>query len=59
MIALHDQKICVKTCEMKLLGKFHRDQNHRVVTPNDGLVRESSPNPLNSGLGMIVIYPET
>ena len=29
------------------------------VTPNGGLVRESPPNPLNSGLGIIVICPET
>ena len=28
------------------------------VTPNDGLVRESPQNPLNSGLGSIVIYPD-
>ena len=28
------------------------------VTPNGGLVRESPPNPLNSGLGIIVICPE-
>ncbi len=27
------------------------------VTPNGGLVRESPPNPLNSGLGIIVICP--
>ena len=27
------------------------------VTPNSGLVRESSHNPLNSGLGIIVICP--
>ncbi len=28
------------------------------VTPNGGLVRESSHNPLNSGLGIIVICPD-
>ena len=28
------------------------------VTPNGGLVREFPPNPLNSGLGIIVICPE-
>ena len=28
------------------------------VTPNDGLERESPPNPLNSGLGIIAFYPE-
>ena len=28
------------------------------VTPNGGLVRESSQNPLNSGLGIIVICPD-
>ena len=28
------------------------------ITPNGGLVRESSQNPLNSGLGIIVICPE-
>ncbi len=28
------------------------------VTPNGGLVRESPPNPLNSGLGIIVICPD-
>ena len=27
------------------------------VTPNGGLVRESPPNPLNSGLGIIYILP--
>ena len=27
------------------------------VTPNGGLVRESHQNPLNSGLGIIVICP--
>ena len=27
------------------------------VTPNGGLVRESPQNPLNSGLGIIVICP--
>ncbi len=29
------------------------------VTPNGGLVRESPQNPLNSGLGIIVICPDT
>ena len=29
------------------------------VTPNGGLVREYPPNPLNSGLGIIVICPDT
>ncbi len=29
------------------------------VTPNGGLVRESFQNPLNSGLGIIVICPDT
>ena len=28
------------------------------VTLNGGLVRESPPNPLNSGLGIIVICPD-
>ena len=28
------------------------------VTPNGGLVRKSNQNPLNSGLGMIVICPD-
>ena len=28
------------------------------VTPNGGLERESSHNPLNSGLGIIVIFPD-
>ena len=28
------------------------------VTPNGGLVRESPQNPLNSGLGIIVICPD-
>ena len=28
------------------------------VTPNGGLVRESLPNPLNSGLGIILICPD-
>ena len=28
------------------------------VTPNGGLERESPPNPLNSGLGIIVICPD-
>ena len=28
------------------------------ATPNGGLVRESSHNPLNSGLGIIVICPD-
>ena len=28
------------------------------VTPNGGLVREFPPNPLNSGLGIIVICPD-
>ena len=28
------------------------------VTPNGGLVRESPKNPLNSGLGIIVIGPD-
>ena len=28
------------------------------VTPNGGLVREYPPNPLNSGLGIIVICPD-
>ena len=29
------------------------------VTPNGGLVRESPPNPLNSGLGIIIICPDS
>ena len=29
------------------------------VTPNGGLVRESPQNPLNSGLGIILICPES
>ena len=28
------------------------------VTLNGGLVRESPPNPLNSGLGIILIWPD-
>ena len=28
------------------------------VTPNGGFVRESPQNPLNSGLGIIVICPD-
>ena len=28
------------------------------VTPNGGLVRESPQNPLNSGLGIIIICPD-
>ena len=28
------------------------------VTPNGGVVRESPQNPLNSGLGIILICPE-
>ena len=33
--------------------------NSAEVTPNGGVVRESSQNPLNSGLGIIVICPDT
>ena len=29
------------------------------VTPNGGLVREAAPDPLNSGLGIVVISPDT
>ena len=35
----------------------YNDVARRVVTLNGGLVRESSHNPLNSGLGIILICP--
>ena len=41
----------------RILGKFWRP-NRRLVTPNCGLVRESLPNPFNSGFGIIGICPE-
>ena len=40
------------------LGKFFHDQTAEV-TLNGGLVRESPQNPLNSGLGIILICPDS
>ena len=37
---------------------IYNDLSRRLVTPNGALVRESPPNPLISGLGIIVIYPD-
>ncbi len=36
----------------------YNDQTRRLVTLNGGLVMESPKNPLNSGLGIILICPE-
>ena len=40
------------------LGKFHRDQLAEGIpqVPNGSLVRETSQNALNSGLGISVLY---
>ena len=38
------------------LGNY--DVSRRVVTLNGGLIRELPKNPLNSGLGIILICPE-
>ncbi len=37
----------------------YNDLSRQVVTPNGGLVRESPPNALNSGLGIIPICSDT
>ena len=36
----------------------YNDLSRRVVTLNGGLIRELPQNPLNSGLGIILICPE-
>ena len=36
----------------------YSDLSRLLVTPNGGVVRESSQNPLSSGLGIIVICPD-
>ena len=36
----------------------YNDLSRRVVTLNGGLIRELPQNPLNSGLGTILICPE-
>ena len=41
-----------------LAGQIIVTRYRRVVTLNGGLVRESPQNPLNSGLGIIVICPD-
>ena len=40
------------------LGKLFHDVSRRVVTLNGGLIRELPQNPLNSGLGIILICPD-
>ena len=39
-------------------GQIIATFSRRLVTPNGGLVRESPQNPLNSGLGIMVICPD-
>ena len=36
----------------------YNDVSRRVVTLNGGLIRELPQNPLNSGLGIILICPD-
>ena len=43
----------------QLIWAKYNDLSRRVVTLNGGLVRESSQNPLNSGLGIILICPDS
>ena len=65
-LILHDssQWLAFKPLGMTniLVGKKQSGQiiaTSAEVTPNGGLVRESPQNPLNSGLGIIVICPVT
>ena len=51
----NDLKIC-EEMERYMSGQIIATSAE--VTPNDGLGRETSPNHLNSGLGIIVICPE-
>ena len=51
--------------KMQPQTREHVIQSRRIITTsaevtlNGGLVRESPPNPLNSGLGIIVICPDS
>ena len=53
-----DQKQRLKVREQRLISFGQIIATSADVTPNGGLVRESFQNPLNSGLGIIVICPD-
>ena len=42
----------------ELVWANYNDVSRRVVTLNGGLIRELPQNPLNSGLGIILIFPD-
>ena len=45
-------------CVQHIFWANYNDVSRRVVTLNGGLIRELPQNPLNSGLGIILIVPD-
>ena len=49
---------CISGCKMMAIFAEQILATSAELTPNGGLLREISPNHLNSGLGIIVICPD-